>query len=37
MLTQLLGLLPKRLLTALDAWSYRVARQRAEARRKRGN
>jgi hypothetical protein len=36
-LTQLLGLLPRRMLAVLDAWSYGVARRRAEARRKRGS
>jgi hypothetical protein len=33
LLPQLLGLMPKRLLAALDAWSYRLARKRAEQRR----
>ncbi len=28
--------LPTRLLKALDAWSYRIARQRAERRRRAG-
>lgn len=32
-LTQVLRLMPGRLLSALDAWSYRVARRRAERRR----
>jgi hypothetical protein len=32
-MTQVLRLMPERLLTALDAWSYRVARRRAERRR----
>lgn len=35
-LSQLLRLLPRRLLAALDAWSYRLARRRAERRRRRG-
>jgi hypothetical protein len=34
MLTQLLGLLPRRLLSVLDEWSYRVARERADKRRR---
>ncbi len=34
LLPQLLGLLPRRLLSALDQWSYRVARERAEKRRR---
>lgn len=32
-LTQVLHLMPQRVLAALDAWSYRVARRRAERRR----
>ena len=32
-LTQVLRLIPDRLRTALDAWSYDVARRRAERRR----
>lgn len=35
LLPHLLQLLPKRLLAALDAWSYRLACQRAEQRRRR--
>lgn len=31
--TQVLRLMPSRVLTALDAWSYRVALKRAERRR----
>lgn len=34
-LPQLLRLLPRRLLQALDAWSYRLARRHAEQRRRR--
>jgi hypothetical protein len=33
LLIQVLHLLPSRVLTALDAWSYRVALKRAERRR----
>jgi hypothetical protein len=33
MLSQLLRLVPSRVLSALDAWSYRVALKRAERRR----
>jgi hypothetical protein len=33
MLSQVLRLIPSRVLTALDAWSYRVALKRAERRR----
>jgi hypothetical protein len=33
LLPQLLRLLPTRWLAALDAWSYRLARSRAEQRR----
>jgi hypothetical protein len=32
-LTQALGLMPTRLLKALDAWSYRIAQKRAQQRR----
>lgn len=32
-LTQVLRLVPSRVLTALDAWSYRIALKRAERRR----
>ncbi|MDB5940759.1 MAG: hypothetical protein JWQ13_325 [Ramlibacter sp.] len=35
LLPQLLRLLPRRLIAALDEWSYRVARSRAEQRRRR--
>ena len=31
-ISQVLHLLPQRVLTALDAWSYRVARKHAERR-----
>ena len=34
LLPQLLRLLPRRLLALLDDWSYRVARDRAERRRR---
>jgi hypothetical protein len=34
LLPQLLRLLPRRLLAVLDDWSYRVARSRAERRRR---
>jgi hypothetical protein len=34
MLPQLLRLLPRRLLAMLDGWSYRIARDRAERRRR---
>ena len=34
LLPQLLRLLPRRLLAALDEWSFRVARGRAEKRRR---
>jgi hypothetical protein len=33
MLSQVLRLIPSRVVAALDAWSYRVALRRAEARR----
>jgi hypothetical protein len=33
LMAQVLRLMPDRLLRALDAWSYRVARRRAERRR----
>ena len=32
-LTQVLGLMPARVLKVLDAWSYRLARRRSERRR----
>ncbi|HWP13232.1 MAG TPA: hypothetical protein VNN06_15525 [Ramlibacter sp.] len=32
-LTQVLGLMPARVLKVLDAWSYRLARKRSERRR----
>jgi hypothetical protein len=34
LLTQLLQLLPRRLLARLDEWSYGIARSRAEKRRR---
>ena len=34
LLPQLLRLLPRRLLAKLDAWSYRIAQERAERRRR---
>jgi hypothetical protein len=34
LLPQLLRLLPRRLLAKLDDWSYRVAQERAERRRR---
>lgn len=34
LLTQLLQMLPRRLLAMLDGWSYRVAKERAERRRR---
>jgi hypothetical protein len=34
MLPQLLRLLPRRLLAVLDGWSHRIARDRAERRRR---
>jgi len=33
LLTRALSLLPTRLLKALDAWSYRIAQERAQQRR----
>ena len=33
-ITQILSLVPSRVLTALDAWSYRVALKHAERRRR---
>lgn len=36
LVSQALHLLPNRLIAALDAWSHRVARRRAEARRRLG-
>lgn len=36
LLSSLLRRLPARLLAALDAWSYRVAQQRAQERREAG-
>ena len=34
LLPQLLRLLPRRLLAVLDDWSYRIAKERAERRRR---